>query len=105
MKLIRVYKNPAPAQAPTANESRDNPYHGALMIADISSTPPKCTMVGVLNASISRVVALRLDSAISAITTNCKPVSAAADEPIRKKKVSQAASGECATSIVYDFNL
>jgi hypothetical protein len=39
------------------------------------------TIVGVPNASISRMVPGVRDSATSVITTNCRPVSAAAEEP------------------------
>jgi len=60
----------------------------------------KCTIVGVEKASISLVVVRLPDSAIRAITTNCNPVRAAAEEPMRKKNVSQAASGEAVSMTV-----
>jgi len=52
------------------------------MSAETSSAPPRCTTVGVPNALIvPELVRVRL-SLISAITTNCSPISAAADEPM-----------------------
>ena len=45
------------------------------------SVTQKCTIVGVPNASTSRIERCRSESAMSAMTTNCRPVSAAADDP------------------------
>ena len=53
---------------------------GALVTAATSSTAQKWMMVGVLNAAMAPP-SPRPDSAVSVITTNCRPVSAAADEP------------------------
>ena len=51
------------------------------MTAEISRTPEKWTTAGVANALISYSVGGCFESAISVITTNMRPVSAAAEEP------------------------
>ena len=58
-----------------------NDGEGALRIAEIRSAAQKCTIVGVPNASNVAVLRRLRSSVVSAITTNCSPVSAAPDEP------------------------
>ena len=55
--------------------------HGAAMVAEMKSTAQKCTTVGEPKARTSDMVPGACVSDISAITTNCKPVNAPADEP------------------------
>jgi len=55
--------------------------HGAVTIAEMSSATAKWTTVGELNAEIVCSLAGCRVSFTSAITTNCKPVRAAAAEP------------------------
>jgi hypothetical protein len=56
-------------------------WPGVDTIAAMRRTAQKCTIVGVANALHVASPAAVLPSARSAITTNCRPVSAAADEP------------------------
>jgi hypothetical protein len=55
--------------------------HGALSSAAMSSTAQKWRMVGVPKAAISVEPLFTEESAIRVTTTNCRPVSAPADEP------------------------
>jgi hypothetical protein len=79
---IPPYTIPAIPQEPIARPTLETACHGALRTAESRSTAQKWTIVGVPNASISRDELARRDSATSAITTNCSPVSAAADDPM-----------------------
>jgi len=49
--------------------------------AETSSAALKCTIVGVTKAAPARCISLTGFSAMSVITTNCKPISAPAAEP------------------------
>src|SRR6185437_181737 len=80
---ITLAAKPRPIRPQTtrAIETPSNDGQGALMIAETSSAPPRWTTVGVPNAlMVPEVVRVRV-SLISAMTTNCNPMSAAPDEP------------------------
>src|SRR6266536_467844 len=78
---FRTYAMPATPQIPKHHAALDEACHGALVIPETSRTAQKCTIVGVPNARISSMLRVPSASAISAITTNCNPVKAPADEP------------------------
>src|SRR5439155_1265493 len=69
-----------PCTAPSASPAFETARHGTLRIADMSNTAQKWTTVGVPKAPTSGPI--ERASAPSTTTTNCRPVSAAADEPI-----------------------
>ena len=73
-------KPPAP-HPPAVRPACQSAGHGDMTIADVRSAIAKCTTVGVLNAEIVCSLAVCRMSLTSAITTNCRPVSAAAEEP------------------------
>ena len=77
-----MYTIPANPHAPTVYPALESERHGALRIAAVNSTAQKCTMVGVANARVIRESLTAFLSAASAITTNCKPVRAPAEEPM-----------------------
>ena len=76
-----AYASPKSPQAASAAPAFETAVHGALTIADTSSTAQKCTMVGVPKARIVAGPVGLLPSDMRVITTNCRPVSAAAEEP------------------------
>src|SRR5437867_11690709 len=78
---VTTYATPTTPQAPRPNAALESACHGALSIADISSTAQKCTIVGVANARAVVTSRSAFKSAASTITTNCRPVSAADEEP------------------------
>ena len=55
---------------------------GTLMMAEMSKALIRCTTVGVAKALIESAVGRWLKLAMSAITTNWIPISAAADDPM-----------------------
>ena len=78
---MHTYTTPTSPQAPIAIAALDNVGHGAATIDASSRTNAKWRIVGVPKASIVSLELGRLVSATSAITTNCSPVSAAAEDP------------------------
>ena len=71
------------AQAPTLPLSVSTVCPGVVSRAASSRTPPKCTTVGVPKArTVAIVLGVCLPSPLSAITTNIRPVRAAADDPV-----------------------
>jgi hypothetical protein len=76
-----VYALPSTPAVAMIADAVTTPRQGALRIAAFRSTAQKWTMVGVPKARVVMEVAGASISAPSTITTNCRPVSAAADEP------------------------
>lgn len=64
-----------------ATEVANTERHGAVMIAEISNAPVRCTTVDVPNALSASAVGRRRRLAMSVMTTNCIPISAAPDDP------------------------
>ena len=75
-----MYTIPATPTAASESPACETARHGTLRIADMSNTAQKCTTVGVPKAPTSGPS--ERASAPSTTTTNCRPVSAAADEPM-----------------------
>src|SRR5437773_8461081 len=73
-----MYTIPATPTAASESPACETARHGTLRIADMSNTAQKCTTVGVPKAPTSGPIDRA--SAPSTTTTNCRPVSAAADE-------------------------
>ena len=76
-----VYATPPAPQRVSASPGPSIVCQGALRIAETSSTSQKCTIVGVPKASSDGAFMARA-SAPNATTTNCRPVNAAAEEPM-----------------------
>jgi len=73
---------PTETQQPPEPAAGAIPCQGALRTPASSSTAPKWTMVGVANASPACAAPFPMGmSAMRVMTTNCKPISAPADEP------------------------
>ncbi|TMA23324.1 MAG: hypothetical protein E6J85_02340 [Deltaproteobacteria bacterium] len=73
---------PATPHSPIAQRAVASTCHGALMIAATSKLAQKCTTLGVPKAETSSVPLVSSGSApITLMTTNCRPVSAAAEDP------------------------
>jgi hypothetical protein len=76
------YANPVSPSGPLGTAATPTLLHGALGTAESKTTVPKWTMVGVANASPACAApGLRGKLATRAITTNCNPIRAPADEP------------------------
>src|SRR5947207_14135425 len=88
-----TYTIPATPQAPNTSPALDKACHGALNTAEMNKTAQKCTTVGVPKARTSSMLAAASASEISAITANCKPVNAPAEEPTITYKLYHGASG------------
>ena len=78
---MAVYSRPPSPVAASASAGEARVRHGALRSDAVSSARQKCTTVGVPNALIVSFEPRGRTSFTSAMTTNCNPVSAAADEP------------------------
>ena len=76
-----MYTIPATPEALRSRPALETPRHGTLRIAAMSRTAQKWTTVGVPNAPTVSGARVERASAPRTITTNCSPVSAAADEP------------------------
>ncbi|TMA19762.1 MAG: hypothetical protein E6J88_17990 [Deltaproteobacteria bacterium] len=66
---------------PSAAAAFEISRQGTLRIDAKTRTEQKCTTVGVPKARTSALPAFPVSTPISVITTNCRPVSAAAEEP------------------------
>jgi len=74
-----MYTIPATPTAASESPACETARHGTLRIADMSNTAQKWTTVGCQSAYLRPI---ERASAPSTTTTNCRPVSAAADEPM-----------------------
>src|SRR5207247_11223098 len=90
-----MYTIPATPTAASESPACETARHGTLRIADMSNTAQKCTTVGVPKAPTSGPS--ERGSAPSTTTTNCRPASAAADEPKITQKLSQALTRDAST--------
>src|SRR4029077_4187178 len=86
-----MYTIPVTPTTPKASAAFATARHGTLTIAEMSNTAQKCTTVGVPKAPTSGPS--ERASAPSTTTTNCRPVSAAADEAMSTWKCSPALNG------------
>ena len=68
-------------QITSATATATGDGHGALMIAEMIKALTRCATVGVPKAWIVAAVASFRMLLTSATTTNCSPMSAAADDP------------------------
>src|SRR5256884_4374171 len=90
-----MYTIPATPTAASESPACETARHGTLRIADMSSTAQKCTTVGGPKAPTSGPI--ERASPPSTTTTNCRPVSAAPDNPMTTKKLSQALTAPAST--------
>jgi hypothetical protein len=67
--------------SPTRISSPSKARHGTIRSAESNSAVPKCITVGVLKVEMPSLLVARSRSFTSVMTTNIRPVSAAADEP------------------------
>src|SRR3989442_2845696 len=93
---IAMYTIPATPQAPRLSPALEIDRHGTLRIAAVSKTAQKWTIVGVPKAPTASGSRMERASAPRVTTTNCRPVNAAAEEPMMTYKLSQAANGDAA---------
>src|SRR5688572_31953108 len=80
LATITTYTTPTKPQTPRPSAGLHSACHGALTIAETSRAPQKWTIVGVPNARVVETLNA-FTSEPRTITTNCRPVSAAAEEP------------------------
>src|SRR3989442_5225754 len=100
---ITIYAIPATPQAPRLSPALEIDRHGMLRIAAVSKTAQKCTIVAVPKAPTASGSRIERASAPRVTTTNCRPVNAAAEEPMMTYKLSQATNGDtvagCSTDL------
>ena len=75
------YKTPRSPPTPSTSAALESEGQGALRIAETSRTAQKWTMVGVAKARVAGAPPSAPTSAPRTITTNCRPVRAAAEDP------------------------
>src|SRR5262245_37812511 len=101
---ISAYTSPATPPILSASLAPESAGHGALTAAEMNKTVEKWTTVGEANAFIPLSPACVFIPAPRVITTNCRPIRTAAEEPMMTEKLPQAASGDkAACSIVDSF--
>ena len=82
LNTMSAYPIPAAPQVPMASAALETTCHGMLKRAEINRAAQKWTTVGVPKAPTVSARRPAAVSAPSAITTNCRPVSAAPEEPM-----------------------
>src|SRR5258706_1341891 len=99
---MTTYIIPPRPERPSSRLACQSACQGALRIAATSSAAQKCTTLGVLNVANASLGGDTRTLAIKVITTNIKPVSVAAAEPMMTEKFCQVASGDSAASCMMD---